>query len=139
MTTTLLVRPVVTALRDWLRTQDTAAEARVYSGSLPDGAALPALMVRRVGDGTPAEWLTRPLIQLDAVAASGGAAETLAAEVEQLLATTAEHTEITEGLLFMGAEALSTVEVPDPDRTDRQRYVHTTALTVKAVEIPEGP
>ena len=49
-----VVRPSVSALRDWLRTVPgvvAVAAQRVYVGPMPQAAPLPAVVVTRIGGG----------------------------------------------------------------------------------------
>lgn len=136
---TLVRRPVMAPLRDWLRAHPSIS-ADVWVGSLPkEGASLPAVVLTRVGDGPPAEWLQSPLVQADCISEDGPTAEALAAAVETALHVAAPETVLgtaPDAIRLMGAETLSTVALPDPDDTRRQRYVVTFSLTAKAVEAP---
>lgn len=135
---TLVRRPVMAPLRDYLRAH-SGVSADVWVGSLPHGAALPAVVLTRVGDGPAAEWLQSPLVQADCIDEDGPTAEALAAAVETALHTAKPETVLgtaPDAIRLMGAETLSTVALPDPDDTRRQRYVVTFSLTAKAVEAP---
>lgn len=131
------VRPVVGPLRDWLRDQSEITWG-VWSGSLPK-AETEGVVLTRVGDSTPNALLGTPLLSFTCISPDGATAEQMAATTEDLLTNALPGTEIAPGLVLMGAESEGTVQAPDPDSTARQRYVLTTSLTVKAVEIPDGP
>lgn len=138
MTTAVLRRAVMKPLRDWLATQSTAAGTRIYVGSLPKTPTYPAAVIGRTGNGAPIELLDSLLVQIDAWAATGAAAEALAAEIQQTLEQAKPGTRlgaVSDGVQLMGAEALSLLDLPDPD-TNQPRYVLTIDLAVKAVEVP---
>lgn len=143
MSTTLVYSPVMRPLRDFLRDHATFASLsdRIYVGGLAKNADLPAVGLSRVGNGAPAAWVDRPLIQFDCWADDGPTAEGLACDLATVLETTTEGTVLDSdtGLRFLGASVTSVIEVPDPDDTRVHRYVVSAALTVKTVEPPPGP
>lgn len=134
MTHAVLLRPVTTPLRDWLRastTFDTAPANQIYAGGLPTGITGESIVLIRVGgfdDGS----FDRPLIQFDVRAATGTAAEALAANLKSLLVSTPANTALTATLRFMGATVESDVWSPDQPG-DTPRYVITTEITVQAL------
>jgi hypothetical protein len=140
--------PVTTALRDWLRDQDTVAgllgddtgldQPPVYAmhaaGAIPPARTeLPALTLARVGGGDDGVALDHPLIQFDiwGPQGSGHDVETIAAALVELLHNTRPGTVLAAGLHFMGAVVESSFG--SPYEGDGPRFIVTASLTTRAV------
>lgn len=132
MTTPTLRRPIMRPLRAWLDTQVSAA---VYVASLPKGAA-GGVALTAVGLGDDVAALDTRLVQVDCWNDDGAQAEADACAVRQALEHARPGTVLgdeDDRVQLMGADTLSLVSLPDPDR-GQPRYVLTMNLTVKAVE-----
>lgn len=127
---TVTYAPASAALRDWLRGLNLAGVvgARVFVGGIPDGTAMPAVEVTRVGGITDAPF-DRPLVQFDCWSASGTQAETVAAALMTLLESSAGVA--LSGVRLLGATCQSPVFLPD-DAARLARYVVTAEVTFKA-------
>jgi len=131
-----LAAPWLTGLRDWLRAEPSVvalAGARIYVGALPLGSTLPALAISRVGGGmgdTDTEDLA--LVQVEAWAGGGAAAETLITTVVAAMGSAPPMTALTVSTQLMGAALNSLVWAPDPD-TDTARYIATMDAHVRVV------
>lgn len=133
MTQTLTRRPVSVPLRDWLRTQSISGVAgQVYVGGLPTGTTGGSIVLFRVGGITDGA-IDLPLIQFDVRAATGSAAEVIAAALLTLLESTPASTPLTSNLHFMGAASVAD-PIWSPDQPgDTPRYVLTVELAIKAL------
>jgi hypothetical protein len=136
MTQTLTRRSITAPLRDWLRTQNVAgvdgSGDQVYAGGLPTGTTGGSIVLFRVGGQTDGP-IERPLIQFDVRAATGSAAEAIAAALLALLESTQAGTALTSTLHFMGCASV-TEPIWSPDQPgDTPRYVITVELAVKAL------
>lgn len=125
---------VLAPLRDWLRTEDTVAGARVYAHGLPQAATLPAVVLTKIGltpDGTATE---QTMVQADCWANKGeaGVAEHLAAEIKTLLETSPPEQLPDSTVRFLGARIESEVSLPDPD-DGTPRHVVTAIVTTLVV------
>ena len=128
-----VVRPSVSALRDWLRTVPgvvAVAAQRVYIGPMPQAAPLPAVVVTRIGGGIADLPLDGVGVQLDCWAQTGVAAEALAAAVCRAVLSTLPETTMGDGLTWMGGTITSITWLPDP-RDGTPRYVVRANLTMR--------
>jgi len=131
-----LYAPWLVGLRNWLRADASVVAlvgARTYVGALPLGAPLPALVIARVGGGMAGtDTYDHALVQVEAWAAGGAAAESLIATVVAALGTAPEMTALTATAQLMGADLNALVWAPDPD-TDTPRYIATMDIDVRTV------
>jgi len=134
--TPTLVAPWLVGLRNWLRANGPIVAivgTRTYVGALPIGAPLPALVILRVGGGMAGtDTYDHALVQVEAWASGGAAAEALIATVVAALGTAPEMTALTATTQLMGAALNSLVWAPDPD-TDSARYIATMDIDVRTL------
>jgi len=134
MVDTVLLRPWLGGLRDWLRAAPAVVAlvgTRTYLGALPLGSPLPALVVSRVGGGMDGYTYDAAMIQVEAWAASGSQAETLITTAVTVLGSQLP-TVLSPSAQLMGARLNALLWYPDPD-TDIPRYIATVDVDVRAV------
>jgi hypothetical protein len=122
-------------LRDWLRTQGTLAGSRVWAHGLPADAALPSVVVTKVGLVTDNTVTEQTMVQVDCWAAKGDAriAEQLAAEVKNALLQAVPSTQLGSSTVrLMGASIEGEVALHDAD-DGTARYSVTAIVTTKVV------
>jgi hypothetical protein len=116
-----------------MRTQPTSAGGRVYASGVPQSPTFPCVSLTKVGlvtDGTVTE---QSMVQADCWAAKGqaAAAETLAAEVKNVLEQATPGTQLGSSTVYlMGARIEGEVALPDPD-DGTPRYVVTAIVATK--------
>lgn len=99
--TAVTITDATTALRDWLRTRDTSASARIYAGGFPQGVKMPAASITRAG-GPLDVPIDLGAYQIVAIASSDPAAAGLRDEIASVLVSTG-FADLGDGLTMRGA------------------------------------